>query len=93
MHKKELIQQVMATNPHGTKASEVETIVSNVFDVIQQALVSGEPVVITGFGKFENVERKATTGRNPRTGESVSIPARQAVKFSPGKALKTAVNE
>lgn len=62
--------------------------VNAVFDVIAEALAEGDPVNITGFGKFEAVQTKARTGRNPKTGESVDIPAKTAIKFRPGKGLK-----
>jgi len=66
----------------------VETIV----DTITNALKRGEEVRIVGFGTFSVTHRKATTGRNPRTGESIQIPASRRPKFSVGKALKDAVN-
>tara|TARA_B100000686_G_C16163336_1_gene652638 strand:- start:186 stop:461 length:276 start_codon:yes stop_codon:yes gene_type:complete len=66
----------------------VETIV----DTITNALKRGEEVRIVGFGTFSVSHRKATTGRNPRTGESIQIPASKRPKFSVGKALKDAVN-
>ena len=56
------------------------------------SLKRGEKVSIVGFGNFSVSERKATTGRNPRTGESIQIPASKRPKFSVGKALKDAVN-
>ena len=66
----------------------VETIV----DTITNSLKRGEEVRIVGFGTFSVSHRKATTGRNPRTGESIQIPASKRPKFTVGKALKDAVN-
>jgi DNA-binding protein HU-beta len=54
-------------------------------------LRSGEAVTLTGFGAFKVVERRARTGRNPKTGAPITIPARRAVTFAPGKNLRKAV--
>lgn len=58
---------------------------------IGEALRSGEAVTLTGFGAFKVVERRARTGRNPKTGAPITIPARRAVTFAPGKDLRKAV--
>lgn len=63
-----------------------------VLDAIVDALVSKEDVQIAGFGSFKVGARKARAGRNPQTGETIQIPARNVPKFVPGKALKEAVN-
>lgn len=76
-----------ASNAQGAAA------VNAVFDVISEALVDGDSVTITGFGKFEAVQTSARTGRNPRTGEPVDIPAKTAIKFRPGKGLKEQVSD
>ncbi len=60
--------------------------------VIANALEAGEKVQITGFGTFELRERKARTGRNPRTGEAIQIAASRAPAFSAGKSFKERVN-
>ena len=67
------------------KATEV---VDAVFGVIEGALKNKEEVRLLGFGTFVTAERKAGTGRNPRTGEEVSIPPGKAVRFKPGKELQ-----
>ena len=70
------------------KAAEaVETVLSAIGD----ALKSKQEVRLTGFGTFTTAERKASTGRNPRTGEEIQIAASTAIKFKPGKALKDSV--
>jgi len=66
--------------------------VEGVFDSITNSLKGGEEVRLVGFGSFSVVQRKATTGRNPRTGEAINIPASIQPKFKAGKALKEAVN-
>ncbi len=65
----------------------VETIVSSITD----ALKSGEEVSIAGLGIFSAKMRPARTGRNPRTGETIQVPAMRVPKFRPAKALKEAV--
>jgi DNA-binding protein HU-beta len=66
--------------------------VNAVLDVIVEALAAGDDVKITGFGGFEVKERAARTGRNPKTGEAVEIPASKYVAFSAGSSLKDKVN-
>ena len=62
-------------------------------DAISEALAAGEKVALVGFGTFEVSERAAREGRNPRSGETMSIPASKMPKFKAGKALKDMVNE
>lgn len=71
-----------------TKAM-LETTLETVADV----LAEGDSVEIMGFGKFVVVGREARKGRNPKTGEEIDIPAKNAIKFVPASALKDAVNE
>ena len=71
-----------------TKAGEA---VDAVFGAIQTALKQGQDVRLAGFGTFATANRKATTGRNPRTGEQIQIGESTSVRFKPGKALKDAV--
>jgi DNA-binding protein HU-beta len=70
------------------KASEV---VDAVFAAIEAALKNKDEVRLVGFGTFATAERKAATGRNPRTGEAMTIAASTAVRFKAGKGLKDAV--
>lgn len=65
--------------------------VDAVFGAIQAALKQGQDVRLAGFGTFATANRKATTGRNPRTGEQIQIGESTSVRFKPGKALKDAV--
>ena len=62
------------------------------FKVIKNALANGDKVPVAGFGTFDVSKRAAREGRNPRTGETVTIAARNAVTFKAGSALKDAVN-
>lgn len=74
----------------GTKA-DAERAVEAVIDGIVEGLKSGDEVSIAGLGIFEAKMRAARTGRNPRTGESIQIPAMRVPKFRAAKALKDAV--
>jgi DNA-binding protein HU-beta len=69
-----------------------ERAVNTLFDDIVAALKRGDKVNISGFGTFAVAERKARTGRNPKTGETIEIAASRAPKFKPGKTLKDALN-
>jgi DNA-binding protein HU-beta len=90
VNKNDLIKSVAeATDLSNTDAARA---VDGVFDSITKSLSSGEEVRLVGFGSFSVVRRKATTGRNPRTGEAIDIPASNQPKFKAGKALKQSVN-
>ncbi|HQT66424.1 MAG: DNA-binding protein HU [Rhodospirillales bacterium 20-60-12] len=71
------------------KAAEV---VDSVLSNIEKALKSHGELRLVGFGTFATAKREATTGRNPRTGEEIQIPASTTVRFKPGKSLKDSVN-
>ncbi len=86
MTKADLIES--ATNKAGLPKQSVEDIINEVFNGITAALKSGEKVNISGFGTFAISQRKARTGRNPKTGESIQITASRAAKFKAGKGLK-----
>jgi DNA-binding protein HU-beta len=66
--------------------------VDAVFKAIEVALKKEEEVRLVGFGSFATAKRKASTGRNPRTGEEIKIPESNSVRFKAGKALKDSVN-
>ena len=90
MNKNDLVSAVAS----GTGMSKADSAkaVEGVFDAISGALSAGGDVRIVGFGTFSVVNRKATTGRNPRTGQAIQIPASKQPKFKAGKGLKDAVN-
>lgn len=90
MNKNDLVGAV-ADNAGLSKADAAKAV-DGVFDSITGALRGGGEVRVVGFGTFSIANRKATTGRNPRTGESIQIPASRQPKFKAGKGLKTAVN-
>jgi DNA-binding protein HU-beta len=90
VNKAELIAAVAEESGH-TKA-DAERAVNAVIAVIKQTLKKGDDVRVVGFGTFSVAKRAATTGRNPRTGEPIQIPASKQPKFKAGKELKDAVN-
>lgn len=90
MNKVDLIAAVAAqADLPRTKAAEA---VDAVFAAITGSLQKKEEVRLVGFGTFATATRKASTGRNPRTGEEMQIPESSTVRFKVGKGLKDAVN-
>jgi len=90
VNKNDLVSAV-ATQAGLSKADATKAV-DGVFNSITGALRGGGEVRVVGFGTFSVANRKATTGRNPRTGESIQIPASRQPKFKAGKGLKDAVN-
>ena len=90
MNKNDLVAAVAANT--GISKTEGAHAVDAMLDSIAGALKSGDEVRLTGFGTFSVSQRKASEGRNPRTGEVIQIPASKQPKFKAGKALKDAVN-
>lgn len=90
MNKNDLIAAVAEKS--GLSKVDSGKAVDAVFDSISGTLKSKGEVRIVGFGTFSTAERKATTGRNPRTGEALQIAASTQPKFKAGKGLKDAVN-
>jgi DNA-binding protein HU-beta len=94
MNKSELVD-ALADRTDMTKADAaraVEALFSTEDGILAQALDKGDRVQITGFGTFEAKHRKARTGRNPRTGETIKIAASKTPSFRAGKGLKDAIN-
>ncbi len=90
MNKTELIEVV--AQEANLKKNAAEAAVNAVFKAMENALVAGEKVQLIGFGTIEVKAKAARTGRNPATGETISIPATKQIKFSAGKTLKDKVN-
>jgi DNA-binding protein HU-beta len=90
MNKTELSEAV--AEAFGGQKAMGAAAVDAVFGAIEKALKGGDRVQVTGFGTFEVRARSARTGRNPRTGEPVQIPASNAPAFKASKGLKDAVN-
>lgn len=91
MTKANIVEAVVAKT--GLKKNDAEAAVAVVFDSVKDALVAGDKVQLIGFGTFAVKERAARSGRNPATGETITIAASKSVGFAAGKALKDAVNK
>ena len=89
MNKTELVAAVAAKADLSKK--DAEAAVAAVFDAIKDALADGDKVALVGFGTFAVKERAARTGLNPRTKETITIPAAKVPSFKAGSALKDAV--
>ena len=90
MNKNDLVAKVAGSA--GLSKADATKSVDCVFDAITSSLKGGDEVRLVGFGTFSVSQRRATEGRNPRTGERIAIPASKQPKFKAGKALKDAVN-
>jgi integration host factor subunit beta len=91
MIKSELIARLAEENPHLTQ-KDIERVVSVILDRMIQALEDGGRVELRGFGAFSVRSRGARSGRNPRTGESVSVRAKHVPFFKSGKELRVRLN-
>ncbi len=76
----------------GLTVADAGKALGAVLDNIERALIAGGDVALIGFGTFKVTKRPAKTGRNPRTGASIDIPAANVPKFAPGAKLKAALN-
>lgn len=90
MNKNELIAAV--AKKAGMSKADATNSVDTVIDCVTASLKKGNEVRLVGFGTFSVAHRKASMGRNPRTGAQIKIPASKQPKFKAGKALKSAVN-
>jgi len=90
MNKTQLIDVVAVKT--GLKKKEADAAVNATIEAIAEALKAGDKVQLIGFGTFEVKERAAREGRNPKTGETITIAASKHPAFTAGKALKDSVN-
>ena len=90
MTKADLVDKVTALGDLTRRDSEV--IVDTLFDSVIGALKSGDKIEIRGFGSFRTRQRNARTGRNPKTGAKVEVPAKRVPFFKPSKELRDTVN-
>ncbi len=88
MNKQDLIKEVAKLTATKKQASE---IVEKIFGTIKECLKKKEPVAISGFGTFRVKETKPRVGRNPKTGETIQIPAKKKITFRASKELKSLV--
>ena len=91
MNKTELIAAVAEKT--GMTKKDAERVINATVDTITQSLVKGEKVQVSGFGIFEVKAREARVGRNPRTKETIQIPATRLPAFKASKALKDVVSK
>lgn len=89
MTKAELVDKI--SSGAGLSKTDASKAVDITLNSIKAALKKGQKVTLVGFGTFSAIKRKARKGRNPRTGQSINIPAARIPKFISGKALKDAV--
>ncbi|RBW67646.1 HU family DNA-binding protein [Bacillus taeanensis] len=89
MNKNELITNIAEKS--GVTKRDVESVINGLIDEITDALQKGDKVQFVGFGTFETRERASRAGRNPQTGETITIPASTVPAFRPGNKLKEAV--
>jgi integration host factor subunit beta len=88
--KADLIEEVIRVTELSRK--DAETVVETVFESIIDALQKNDKIEIRGFGSFRNHERRGRTGRNPKTGAKVEVPAKRIPRFKPSKELRDFIN-
>lgn len=91
MIRSELIQKLADENPH-LYQRDVERIVNSIFEEITEAMARGDRVELRGFGAFSVKQRDARVGRNPRTGEAVTVEEKHVPFFKTGKLLRDRLN-
>ncbi|MDF2699561.1 MAG: hup 1 [Haloplasmataceae bacterium] len=92
MNKQELVKSMVEKMPEGTTQKTAEAALNAFVESVTTALANNDEVVLTGFGSFKVSRREAREGRNPQTGESMTIAAANVAGFKAGKNLKEAVN-
>lgn len=90
MNKSDLINSVAEKT--GLTKTKSNQVIDAVIGTISESLKGGEKVTLVGFGTFTTSQREARTGRNPKTGETLEIPAKKVPKFKPGTELQKNVN-
>jgi DNA-binding protein HU-beta len=89
MNKRDLIAQIAQDS--GVTKSSAGAAVESLLETITQALKKGDAITVVGFGTFKTTQRRARVAKNPRTGDAIRIPKRRVVRFTAGKALRSAV--
>ena len=92
MNTTELIAKVHESIDIEVSKKELTTILDGIIDTIKVNVANGEKIAIAGFGTFEAVKRAARTGRNPKDGSTIQIPASKSPKFKASKNFKDVVN-
>ena len=91
MNRSDLVAKIAEKSELSKK--DAEKALAGFIDAVTEALVDGEKIQLVGFGSFEVRRREARSGRDPRTGRAITIPASNSPAFKAGKALKDAVNK
>jgi integration host factor subunit beta len=91
MTKAELVEEV--SEKTGLPKKQAEIVVNTVFESIVETLKTGEKIELRGFGSFRIRQRDSRTGRNPKTGDKVDVPAKRIPYFKPGKELRELLNQ
>jgi DNA-binding protein HU-beta len=89
MNKSELVQAISTKTK--TSKTQIEDWLDATLEIIQKTVSKGEDVKLVGFGSFQKTKRRAKTGRNPKTGETLKIPETSIPRFKPGKEFKNRV--
>jgi DNA-binding protein HU-beta len=89
VNKHDLIAKIAADT--GATTSSAAATVESLLESITRALKKGDAITFVGFGTFKTTQRRARVAKNPRTGDAIKIPKRRVVRFTAGKALKSAV--
>jgi|JTFO01.1.fsa_nt_gb DNA-binding protein HU-beta len=89
MHKTELV--ALLQEKTGKSPEEVRKTVNAMIDILTESLAEGDKILLPGVGSLKVVDKSEQKGRNPQTGEEITIPASKRVKFSPGKILRETV--
>ena len=92
MNKTELIAKVQENIDIEVSKKDLTTILDGIIETIKTNVASGEKIALAGFGTFEAVKRAARTGRNPKDGSTIQIPASKSPKFKASKNFKDVVN-
>ena len=87
MNKKELVEKLIEK----TGEKKAEKVLNAFIETVEEAVAAGDSVQLVGFGTFEVRERASREARNPKTGETLFVPAKKVPAFKPGKAFKEAV--
>ena len=91
MNRSDLVQAIKKKQEY-MSMEDIKLSVQGIIECVSDALASGRRVEIRGFGSFAVRERSPRAGRNPKTGETVSLPRRHSLRFKPGKALRERVD-
>jgi integration host factor subunit alpha len=91
MTKADIVEKIHTTT--GLPKKDSAAMVESVFAIMKESLEAGETIKVSGFGNFEIKQKNARRGRNPQTGEAITIAARKVLSFNPSSVLRDAINK